>query len=81
MTKYIRIIFVNDILKSEAWNIELSKFFPGFELNFQVFTTFWANSRHFPGLEKKMTKFQVFQVGFEPCDCNASAQVELYHKM
>ncbi len=43
-------------------------FFPGFELKFQVFTTFCANSRHFPGLGKKMTKFHVFQVGWESCN-------------
>ncbi len=48
--------------------------FPGFELKFQVFTTFWANSRHFPGLEKKMTKFQVFQVGWEPCNVTICIQ-------
>ncbi len=59
----------------EKWSFKhwICKFqvFPGFELKFQVFTTFGANSRHFPGLEKKMTKFQVFhvfQVGWEPCD-------------
>ncbi len=43
-------------------------FFPSFQLKFHVFTTFWANSRHSPGLEKKMTKiqvFKVFQVGWE----------------
>ncbi len=31
---------------------------------------FWASSRHFPGLQKKKTKFKVFsvfQVGWEPC--------------
>ncbi len=54
----------------EKWNLKyrICKFhvFQGFELKFQVFTTFWANSRHFPGMEKKMTKFQVFQVGCEP---------------
>ncbi len=57
-------------MKGEAWNIEFAyfKFFPGFELKFQVFTTFGANSKHFRGLEKKMTKFQVFQVGWEPCE-------------
>ncbi len=63
MTKmYLRIIFVNDILKNETWNIEFAniKCFQGFELKFQVFTNFWTNSRHFPGLEMKMTKFPVF---------------------
>ncbi len=52
-------------------NLPISSFFPGFGLKFQVLHTFWANSLHFPGLEKWMTKFQVFkifQVEWEPCE-------------
>ncbi len=47
--------------KVKIENIEFAnfKFFRCFELKFQVFTTFWANSRYFPGLEKKMIKFHL----------------------
>ncbi len=51
-------------MQSEAWNIEFAnfKFFPRFWVKIPGFTPFWTNSRHFPSLEEKMTKFQVFKV-------------------
>ncbi len=47
MTKmYNWIYFVNDILKSELWNTKFTNLvFPGFELKFQDFPNYWANSR------------------------------------
>ncbi len=59
-------IFWESHLEKLIWKHEIFKIqvFPGFELQFQVFDTFWTNFRHFP-----MTKFQVvkvFQVGWEP---------------
>ncbi len=52
--------------------------FSRFWVKIPCFYDFWANSRHFPDLENKMTKFQVFkifQVGWEPCSWGLNAHL------